>query len=176
MEWIKCLGFNPTRQIFFSLCNRKSIFLSFPCKGTDEGALPLYQSFERGTTKNMAPQSHFFQALPPEISLFRRLTALTASQLPPSCQPRKRYLENMPPLNPRHPSFIIAPKQWKRKEPCNLKITGLFAGAIAGIRTPDLILTKDALYQLSYNSRFTFCESAKSKWRPRTGSNRRPPA
>ena len=29
-------------------------------------------------------------------------------------------------------------------------------GAIAGIRTPDLILTKDALYLLSYNSVFTF--------------------
>ena len=39
-------------------------------------------------------------------------------------------------------------------------------GAAIQIRTGDLILTKDALYQLSYSS----------KWRPGSGSNRRPPA
>ena len=40
----------------------------------------------------------------------------------------------------------------------------LFNGAAIQIRTGDLILTKDALYLLSYSS----------KWRPGTGSNRRP--
>ena len=37
-------------------------------------------------------------------------------------------------------------------------------GAAGRIRTADLILTKDALYLLSYSS----------VWRPGTGSNRRP--
>ena len=39
-------------------------------------------------------------------------------------------------------------------------------GAAGRIRTADLILTKDALYRLSYSS----------IWRPRWGSNPRPPA
>ena len=39
-------------------------------------------------------------------------------------------------------------------------------GAAGRIRTADLILTKDALYLLSYSS----------KWRPGRGSNPRPPA
>ena len=42
----------------------------------------------------------------------------------------------------------------------------VFSGAAGQIRTADLILTKDALYRLSYSS----------KWRPRWGSNPRPPA
>ena len=41
-----------------------------------------------------------------------------------------------------------------------------FNGAAGQIRTADLILTKDALYRLSYSS----------KWRPGRGSNPRPPA
>ena len=45
------------------------------------------------------------------------------------------------------------------------KKTGCF-GAAGQIRTADLILTKDALYLLSYSS----------IWRPRWGSNPRPPA
>jgi hypothetical protein len=44
--------------------------------------------------------------------------------------------------------------------------SGFLDGAAIQIRTGDLILTKDALYQLSYSS----------KWRPGSGSNRRPPA
>ena len=40
------------------------------------------------------------------------------------------------------------------------------SGAAGQIRTADLILTKDALYLLSYSS----------KWRPGRGSNPRPPA
>ena len=48
---------------------------------------------------------------------------------------------------------------------CNLQIAE-GCGAAKQIRTADLILTKDALYLLSYSS----------VWRPRTGSNRRPPA
>ena len=39
-------------------------------------------------------------------------------------------------------------------------------GAAGQIRTADLILTKDALYLLSYSS----------EWRPRRDSNPRPPA
>ena len=45
------------------------------------------------------------------------------------------------------------------------KFSMLF-GAAGRIRTADLILTKDALYRLSYSS----------IWRPRWGSNPRPPA
>ena len=40
------------------------------------------------------------------------------------------------------------------------------SGAAGQIRTADLILTKDALYLLSYSS----------EWRPRRDSNPRPPA
>ena len=39
----------------------------------------------------------------------------------------------------------------KRKKPVTIEITGFF-GAVTQIRTGDLILTKDALYRLSYNS------------------------
>ena len=46
------------------------------------------------------------------------------------------------------------------------KFSMLF-GAAGQIRTADLILTKDALYRLSYSS---------IMWRPRRGSNPRPPA
>ncbi len=46
------------------------------------------------------------------------------------------------------------------------KFSMLF-GAAGRIRTADLILTKDALYRLSYSS---------IMWRPRRGSNPRPPA
>ena len=47
--------------------------------------------------------------------------------------------------------------------PCGFKT---FNGAAGQIGTADLILTKDALYRLSYSS----------KWRPGRGSNPRPPA
>ena len=53
----------------------------------------------------------------------------------------------------------------KPPEPQGFKWFSLDGAAIQ-IRTGDLILTKDALYQLSYSS----------KWRPGSGSNRRPPA
>ena len=39
----------------------------------------------------------------------------------------------------------------RRKKPVISRITGFF-GAVTQIRTGDLILTKDALYRLSYNS------------------------
>ena len=39
----------------------------------------------------------------------------------------------------------------KSKKPVIVEITGFF-GAVTQIRTGDLILTKDALYRLSYNS------------------------
>ena len=55
----------------------------------------------------------------------------------------------------------------KKENHLNLKGFKWFCnGAAIQIRTGDLILTKDALYQLSYSS----------KWRPGSGSNRRPPA
>ena len=57
-------------------------------------------------------------------------------------------------------SGVFATK--KHRKP---KFSMLF-GAAGQIRTADLILTKDALYLLSYSS----------KWRPGRGSNPRPPA
>ena len=39
----------------------------------------------------------------------------------------------------------------KSKKPVTVEVTGFF-GAVTQIRTGDLILTKDALYRLSYNS------------------------
>ena len=39
----------------------------------------------------------------------------------------------------------------KSKKPVTIEVTGFF-GAVTQIRTGDLILTKDALYRLSYNS------------------------
>ena len=50
------------------------------------------------------------------------------------------------------------------KKPTVAKCCGLCYGAVRQIRTADLILTKDALYRLSYNS----------MWRPGSGSNWRP--
>ena len=51
------------------------------------------------------------------------------------------------------------------KETPEIQRFQVFRGAAGRIRTADLILTKDALYLLSYSS---------IKWRPGTGSNRRP--
>ena len=53
----------------------------------------------------------------------------------------------------------------KDKKDTRLGVFFIF-GAAGRIRTADLILTKDALYRLSYSS----------IWRPRWGSNPRPPA
>lgn len=58
------------------------------------------------------------------------------------------------------------PEKSAKKHPEVLRLEVLAFGAAIQIRTGDLILTKDALYQLSYSS----------KWRPGSGSNRRPPA
>ena len=52
------------------------------------------------------------------------------------------------------------------KNPVTGMVTGFSFGAARQIRTADLILTKDVLCHLSHSS----------IWRPRTGSNRRPPA
>ena len=52
----------------------------------------------------------------------------------------------------------------KQKKTPEIRRFQVFFGAADQIRTGDLILTKDALYRLSYSS----------KWRPGTGSNRRP--
>ena len=83
----------------------------------------------------------------------------------------------------------------KKKTRYPLRDNG-FRGAAGRIRTADLILTKDALYLLSYSSMVAACAALFKKavallptvamtiykgllffyWRPRTGSNRRPPA
>ena len=52
----------------------------------------------------------------------------------------------------------------KRKNLQTIRFTGFFFGAVRQIRTADLVITNDVLCLLSYNS----------KWRPWTGSNRRP--
>ena len=57
-------------------------------------------------------------------------------------------------------SVVFATKKLRKP-----KFSMLF-GAAGRIRTADLILTKDALYLLSYSS----------EWRPRRDSNPRPPA
>jgi hypothetical protein len=55
--------------------------------------------------------------------------------------------------------------QIRNKKTPEIRRFQVFRGAAGRIRTADLILTKDALYLLSYSS---------IKWRPGTGSNRRP--
>ena len=60
-----------------------------------------------------------------------------------------------------HTVFCVFATKKHRKP----KFSMLF-GAAGQIRTADLILTKDALYLLSYSS----------EWRPRRDSNPRPPA
>ena len=55
----------------------------------------------------------------------------------------------------------VKPKTKKNRNQRFDVVSGLCAGAVRQIRTADLILTKDALYRLSYNS----------KWRPESGSN-----
>ena len=64
----------------------------------------------------------------------------------------------------RHFSAPQVVKICNKKTPEIRRFQG-FPGAAGRIRTADLILTKDALYLLSYSS---------IKWRPGTGSNRRP--
>ena len=52
-----------------------------------------------------------------------------------------------------NPQFLIAAKvaKSKEKQPISEEIS-CFLGAAGRIRTADLILTKDALYRLSYSS------------------------
>ena len=67
--------------------------------------------------------------------------------------------------NPRHAVLETAALPTELcpyvKSPQYLTCCGLCYGAVRQIRTADLILTKDALYRLSYNS----------MWRPGSGSN-----
>ena len=54
--------------------------------------------------------------------------------------------------------FVIAKNSGQRKKPCiRHNQTHDYSGAATQIRTGDLILTKDALYLLSYSSIFSFC-------------------
>ena len=65
-----------------------------------------------------------------------------------------------------NPQNCICSKSCKKqKKTPEIRRFQVFRGAAGRIRTADLILTKDALYLLSYSS---------IKWRPGTGSNRRP--
>ena len=48
-------------------------------------------------------------------------------------------------------SGVLSAVSKKREKPETIEISGFF-GAVTQIRTGDLILTKDALYRLSYNS------------------------
>ena len=54
------------------------------------------------------------------------------------------------------------------KNPLTLDISGFYIGAGGRIRTPDLLITNQLLYRLSYTSVFG------CKWRPGRGSNPRP--
>ena len=88
----------------------------------------------------------------------RRTSVFTAGEtlgagaaLPPRAWKSRRVERAHSPRNPK-----------RKKRPVGHVF--LF-GAASQIRTGDLVLTKDALYLLSYSSK---------KWRPGTGSNRRP--
>ena len=52
----------------------------------------------------------------------------------------------------RRCGFILRAKDQEKKKTCNRCGYRLFSGAATRIRTGDLILTKDALYRLSYSS------------------------
>ena len=52
----------------------------------------------------------------------------------------------------RRCGFIRRAKGSEKEKTCNHCGYRLFFGAVTQIRTGDLILTKDALYRLSYNS------------------------
>ena len=54
----------------------------------------------------------------------------------------------------REGEFDLLPKIWRTKKTRNLTVSSLLSGAAIQIRTGDLILTKDALYLLSYSSVF----------------------
>ena len=70
----------------------------------------------------------------------------------------------------------ICNKLQKTKKPAISTITGFFNGAATQIRTGDLILTKDALYRLSYSSKVHAPHKGACSWRPRRDLNPRPPA
>ncbi len=59
-------------------------------------------------------------------------------------------------INPKRPRILIVYAVFL------VLSDGESDGAVGEIRTPDLVLTKDALCRLSYNSK---------KWRPEWGSN-----
>ena len=50
----------------------------------------------------------------------------------------------------------------KKKKPRNHVVSRFFCGAADQIRTGDLILTKDALYRLSYSSKYGDPERART--------------
>ena len=52
----------------------------------------------------------------------------------------------------RRCGFILRAKGSEKEKTCNRSGYRLFSGAATRIRTGDLILTKDALYRLSYSS------------------------
>ncbi len=69
---------------------------------------------------------------------------------------------------------VISGRAAGNEKPCNPN--GLHGSGAAGqIRTADLILTKDALYLLSYSSK-KYAPLKGAYWRPRRDLNPRPPA
>ena len=120
-----------------------------PRVGSTEGELPVHRPYHKlvvkQATRELSPRRKALSGKHPDI-LPGQAAGFT----------RPRYADLSKPLLPRY----------NKKHPEVLRLRGVCYGAAIQIRTGDLILTKDALYQLSYSS----------KWRPGSGSNRRPPA
>ena len=58
--------------------------------------------------------------------------------------------------------MVLEVRLKKRKNLETIMVSRLFCGAAGQIRTADLILTKDALYRLSYSSEFGDPERART--------------
>ena len=77
---------------------------------------------------------------------------------------------------PVWPAEIIRICQQRKKNTAGPMGLRCFSGAAGQIRTADLILTKDALYLLSYSSKAYAPHNERHMWRPRRDLNPRPPA
>ena len=58
--------------------------------------------------------------------------------------------------------MVLEVRLKKRKNLETIMVSRLFCGAAGQIRTADLILTKDALYRLSYSSKYGDPERART--------------
>ena len=111
-------------------------------QGKTDWSIKIAEASDGGRPQNWA--RHFIQAL---------------------CWRRKRVLQEIPMHNnimQKTPSSILHPisdvseqYKWAKEKPVNPRDLGIYGnGAADQIRTGDLILTKDALYLLSYSSKF----------------------